>query len=645
MKMNSSTEELQHLLSILSIEQEADRLQYKEKVLKSSLAERKRLGVSWYPIVIKESFYGIGERLILEIERPTNQNIPHQFNTGKVASLFSNYHQEGADNPCISGVIMAGRPNSLKLSLFVDELPDWAETGKLGLDLTFDETSYKEMDLAIHRVIKAKNCRTAELREILLGFEEATFKPLKNKVVIDGLNDSQNKAVNNILEAQDVAIIHGPPGTGKTTTLIKAIQEVLKNEPQVLVCAPSNTAVDLLTEKLAEAGVNVVRFGNPSRVSENLLSHTLDVMLTEHKDFKQIKELKKRANEFKNMGHKYKRNFGREERAQRKAIFDEARKLQVEADKIEDYIVADIIDKAQVLTCRLVGSANRYIRDKQYKTVFIDEAAQALEPANWIPITKADRVIFAGDHCQLPPTVKSYDAEKAGLCITLFEKSIQRQKADVMLEIQYRMNEKIMNFSGQKFYKGLLQAHENVKDIILAKGDNKLLNNPLEFIDTAGCGYAEQCEKETSSTYNPEEALLLFKHLSMLIENMESENIPVNNLKIGIISPYKAQINFMKEKIMHFPLLKDLKNISINTVDGFQGQERDIIYISLVRSNENGEIGFLSDIRRMNVAITRAKKKLVVLGDTGTLAQHSFYSDFLKYAEEIGGYKSAWEII
>jgi ATP-dependent RNA/DNA helicase IGHMBP2 len=643
--MNSSVEELEHLLAILSIEQEEDRQQYKEKVLKSSLSERKMLGVSWYPIVIKESFYGMGERLILEIERPTNQNIPHQFNTGKVASLFSNYHHEGADNPSIAGVIMAGRPNSLKLSLFVDELPDWAETGKLGLDLLFDETSYKEMDLAVNRVIKAKNNRTAQLREILLGFEEAAFKTLKEKVVIDGLNESQNKAVNNILEAQDVAIIHGPPGTGKTTTLLKAIQETLKNESQVLVCAPSNTAVDLLTEKLAEAGVNVVRFGNPSRVSENLLSHTLDVMLTEHKDFKQIKELKKRANEFKNMGHKYKRNFGREERAQRKAIFDEARKLQGEADKIEDYIVADIIDKAQVLTCTLVGSANRYIRDKQYNTVFIDEAAQALEPASWIPITKANRVIFAGDHCQLPPTVKSYEAEKAGLNITLFEKAIQRQKADVMLETQYRMNEKIMSFSGQKFYKGLLKAHDHVKDITLSKGANALLNKAVEFIDTAGCGYAEQFEKETLSTYNPEEALLLFKHLSLLLENMQQENIPVNNLKIGIISPYKAQINFMKEKILEFPLLKDLKNISINTVDGFQGQERDIIYISLVRSNENGEIGFLSDIRRMNVAITRAKKKLVVIGDTATLAQHSFYSDFLKYAESVDGYKSAWEFI
>jgi ATP-dependent RNA/DNA helicase IGHMBP2 len=643
--MNSSREELEHLLSILSIEQEADREQYKEKVLKSSLSERKRLGVSWYPIVIKESFYGTGERLILEIERPTNQDVSHQFSTGKVASLFSNYHHEGSENPSIAGVVMAGRPNSIKLSLFVDELPEWADMGKLGLDLLFDETSYKEMNLALSKTMKARNCRLEQLREILLGFDEAKFKSLKQKVVLEGLNESQNKAVNNILEAQDVAIIHGPPGTGKTTTLLKAIQETLKNEPQVLVCAPSNTAVDLLTEKLAEAGVNVVRFGNPSRINENLLSHTLDVMLTEHKDFKQIKELKKRANEFKNMGHKYKRNFGREERAQRKAIFDEARKLQGEADKIEDYIVEDIISKAQVLTCTLVGSANRYIRDKEYQTVFIDEAAQALEPATWIPITKANRVIFAGDHCQLPPTVKSYEAEKAGLGITLFEKAIQRQKADVMLEVQYRMNEQIMKFSGEKFYKGLLKADAQVKNITLSKSGNELLNKPVEFIDTAGCGYIEQAEKETGSTYNPEEALLLFKHLSMLLENLEVEKIPVKNLRIGIISPYKAQINFLKDKINNFLLLKDLKNISINTVDGFQGQEREIIYISLTRSNENGEIGFLSDIRRMNVAITRAKKKLVVIGDTATLAQHPFYGDFLKYAEAVEGYKSAWEYI
>jgi ATP-dependent RNA/DNA helicase IGHMBP2 len=642
-----SISELEHLLATLKIEQEEDRVQYKEKVLKSSLSERKKLGVSWYPIVIKESYYGIGERLILEIERPTNTDVAHQFQTGKVASLFSNYHNDGPYNPSISGVVMTARPNSLKLTLFVDELPEWAKEGKLGLDLLFDETSYKEMEIAVHKVIKSKNNRLAQLREILLGYESAKFKSLKQRISLDVLNESQNRSLNNILEAEDLAIIHGPPGTGKTTTIVKAIQEVLRHEKQVLVCAPSNTAVDLLTEKLSEAGLNVVRFGNPSRVSENLLSLTVDAKIASHKDFKQIKELKKRASEFKNMGHKYKRNFGREERSQRKMIFDEAKKLDLEAGKIESYITDDIVAKAQVLTCTLIGSSNYLIRDKQYTTVFIDEAAQALEPACWVPISRADKVIFAGDHCQLPPTVKSLKAGKEGLNVTLFEKCIQRQKADVMLETQYRMHEQIMNFPNKEFYKGLLNAHESVKDrVLISKNQNEILVKPLEFIDTAGCSFQEDFEKETLSTFNKEEVNLIEKHLTQLLENIREEGLDSSELRIGIISPYKAQINLLKTQLIESKVFQSYKTqISVNTVDGFQGQERDVIYISLVRSNDSGEIGFLSDIRRMNVAITRAKKKLVVIGDSATLSQHPFYNDFFKYVESVDAYKSAWEYL
>jgi ATP-dependent RNA/DNA helicase IGHMBP2 len=640
-----SKSELEHVLSTLKIEQDEDRVQYKEKVLKFSLSERKKMGVSWYPIVIKESYYGLGERLILEIERPANTDVSHQFQTGKVASLFSNYHNDGPDNPAISGVVMSARPNSLKLTLFVDELPDWARDGKLGLDLLFDETSYKEMEIAVNKVIKSKNNRLAQLREILLGYEPAKYNSLKEKVKIDKLNDSQNRSLNNILEAEDVSIIHGPPGTGKTTTLVKAIQEVLRDEKQVLVCAPSNTAVDLLTEKLSEAGLNVVRFGNPSRVSENLLALTVDAKVAAHKDFKQIKELKKRAAEFKNMGHKYKRNFGREERSQRKMIFDEAKKLDLEAGKIESYITDDIIGKAQVITCTLIGSSNYLIRDRQYSTVFIDEPAQALEPACWVPITRADKVVFAGDHCQLPPTVKSLKAGKEGLNITLFEKCILRQKADVMLETQYRMNEQIMNFPNKEFYKGLLKADESVRNHLLS-GKNEMLMKPLEFIDTAGCSYQESLDKETLSTFNKEEGSLLLKHLSLLLEHIKNEGLDSPDFRIGIISPYKAQINLLKTLIIDNKTFQRFKShISVNTVDGFQGQERDVIYISLVRSNDTGDIGFLSDIRRMNVAITRAKKKLVVIGDSSTLSQHPFYNDFFKYVESVDAYKSAWEYV
>jgi len=639
----SLQEELEQLLSLLKTEQDEDRKQYQEKMVNSPMTLRRAQGLTWYPIVIRESYYGIGERLILELERPSHTEIHHQFQFGKVASLFSNYSND--ERPSITGVVTAVRPNNIKLTLFVDELPDWVDNGKLGVDLLFDETSYKEMEAAVNQVMKAKHNRIAQLREILLGYEPAKFAALKNPVAIPSLNESQNKAVNNILSAQDIAIVHGPPGTGKTTTIVQAIRQIVALEKQTLVCAPSNTAVDLLTEKLHEQGLNVLRIGNPARVNEFQLAHTLDAKISSHREYKTIKELKKRSIEFRNMALKYKRHFGREERSQRKAIMDESRKLQQEASKIEEYITQDLLSHADVITCTLVGSTAFVLKDLNFKTVFIDEAAQALEPATWIPILRAEKVVLAGDHFQLPPTVKSVQAAKDGLNITLFEKAINRQKADIMLETQYRMNEKIMNFSSKEFYKGLLKAAPAVKDWVLSD-NNEVLNLPFEFIDTAGCSFEEKLDKESLSTYNPLEAELLIKHLNLLFETLETTGKNIQTYKAGVISPYKAQVDTLREKLGQLPIMEKMqKNITVNTVDGFQGQERDIIYISLVRSNSEGEIGFLADIRRMNVAITRAKKKLVIVGDSATLGAHPFYKDFLNYTESVNAYRSAWEFL
>lgn len=637
--MTTSKEELEQTLALLQTEQEEDREQYKQLVLEKPLNERKTLGISWYPLVIRESFYGFGERLILEVERTSNTDIPHHFQSGRVASLFSNYYDEGKDNPSIAGVITSVRNNNLRITLFVDELPDWVEKGKLGLDLLFDETSYKEMESTAQKVLKAKNNRLAQLREILLGYKAPRFKDIKDYLHLPALNAVQNRAVQHVLSAEDVAIIHGPPGTGKTTTLVQAIVHTLKEVPQVLVCAASNAAVDLLTEKLSEAGVNVVRFGNPSRISEAQLEHTLDFKIINHREYKQIKELRKRAAEFRTMALKYKRNFGREEREQRKVVLSEARKLQEEAEKLENYIITDLISKAQVCTSTLVGSSVYLMRDKEFPVVFIDEAAQALEPATWIPVSKAHKVVFAGDHCQLPPTVKSQKAAKGGLEITLFEKVVQRQQADIMLEIQYRMNEQIMQFSNHEFYKDKLKADESVRNRALPG------QMPFELVDTAGCGFAEQYDANQSIS-NPEEAFLLLKHFKTLTESIMEAGGNTRELTCGLISPYKAQVNFLKEKLEGETTLKEvLPMLSVNTVDGFQGQERDIIYISLVRSNTKGEIGFLNDLRRMNVAMTRAKKKLVIFGDSATLSQNKFYRELIEYAEKINSYKSAWEFI
>lgn len=629
--------DLNKTLQLLKKEQEEDRNQYREKVLKNSLTERKNLGVSWYPIVIKEAYYGVGERLTLEIERPGNTDAPHMFQFGSMASLFSNYHNEGAENPSLTGIVTSVRSNNLKLTLSADELPDWANLGKIGLDLLFDESSYKEMEMAMARVIKAEKNRLSELREVLLGAEAAVFSDHSRMVKVASLNESQNKAYQKVCAARDIAIIHGPPGTGKTTTLIECIIKTIESEKQVLVCAPSNTAVDLLTEQLARRGVNVLRMGNPSRVNDALQIHTLDFKVSAHPDFKQIREFRKRANEFRTMGMKYKRNFGKEERDQRKLVFDEAKKLQQEAEKVESYIIEELLKNARVIASTLVGSANYVLRDRKYNTVFIDEAGQALEPACWIAIAKASRVVMAGDHLQLPPTIKSLEAAKGGLNVTLMEKAMRKEGIAEMLQIQYRMNERIMHFSNVKFYEGNLKAHESVRDItlLLETGNSE----PLEFIDTAGCGYQEKYMAENQSLSNEEEANLLLKRLRHLMEETEG-----TNNSIGIIAPYKAQISLLKEKVAEAEDLTPY-NISINTVDGFQGQEKDIICISLVRSNDKGEIGFLSDTRRMNVAMTRARKKLIIIGDSSTLARHAFYNDLVAFAETVGAYKSAWEFI
>jgi ATP-dependent RNA/DNA helicase IGHMBP2 len=479
------------------------------------------------------------------------------------------------------------------------------------------------------------------LMHILLGDHHAEYEenPIR---LIPALNQEQNKALQLVFNAKDLAILHGPPGTGKTTTLVEAIVQTLEIENQVLVCAPSNAAVDLLVEKLSERNIYVLRIGHPARVIEEILNTTMDARIAHHKNFKDLKFIHRQIDEYQKLGRKYKRKFGPEEREQRRLLLTEAKKLKEEAEQLSFYISRDIIEKAQVIASTMVGANNNYLSGLRYNTVFIDEAAQALEPASWIPVTKANRVIFAGDHQQLPPTIKSQEAARNGLEITLFEKAIKRNQADIMLREQYRMNSVIMNFSSRIFYNNALIANEKVRNWKIFDEDMA-----LEFIDTAGCGFFEQIDSETRSSYNPEEADLLIKHLGFYLSDLELIN-KLHELKdIGIISPYKAQTGLIIEKIEKYkPFSEEVINLlSINTVDSFQGQERDVIYISLVRSNEKGEIGFLTDIRRMNVAMTRARKKLVIIGDSATICNHPFYNQLLDYVNETNSYRSAFELL
>lgn len=626
------------LLELLKIEREEDKQSYQRLIERSSVSERRAAGLAWYPIAIRGQEMSRGDYLTVEVERTTHQDLPHQLRFGMPAVLFSN-HEPKKDR--VEGVISHQGGNRLKITLRTDELPEWSRDGKLGIDLLFDDNSYDEMQSALKAADSlGSSDKEGHLIKVLTGEKAPSFDKDIYPVTLPKLNPSQQRAVQNILSAQELAVVHGPPGTGKTTTLVQAIKALVKkdNKP-VLVVAPSNTAVDLLSEKLSEEGLNVLRVGNPVRVSERLSALTLDSKMSSHASVKDIKALKKQANEYKNMAHKYKRHFGKAERDQRKALFDEAHRIMKDVANMEQYIIDDLLTKTQVVTATLVGSNHFTVRNMKYRTVVIDEAGQALEPACWIPILKAEKVVFAGDHLQLPPTIKSEDAAKGGLSTTLLEKCVAlHPESVVLLEEQYRMNEAIMGYSSKVFYQDKLKAHESVAGRVLFTGEP-----PLAFIDTAGCGFDEKLEG-TSST-NPEEAAFVFKHLTQLAAefaavNPKQEDFP----SVAIISPYKEQINILKDQLAHAADLKPyLDKIAVNTIDSFQGQERDVVYISMTRSNVEGQIGFLADIRRMNVAMTRARKKLVVIGDSATLSVLPFYENFIAYAEGLNAYQSAWE--
>ncbi len=657
------------LTGLLKIEQAEDRRLYQETTQHSSLNERRAGGLAWYPVAIRDTELGRGDYLTVEVERTTHQDIIHQLRFGASAALFSN-HDSGTDR--VEGTVSFQGGNKLKLSLRTDELPEWARNGKLGIELLFDDNSYEEMFNALRQAdALAEKTNEGRLVRILTGGQKPGFdarvearggatRPATAEAL---LNASQQAAVDKILSATDLAIVHGPPGTGKTTTLVRAIRALIDRDGgPILVVAPSNTAVDLLSEKLSDEGLNVLRVGNPARVSERLQSLTLDSKMAEHPGIKEIKKLKKKAGEFRDMAHKYKRNFGAAEREQRKALFDEARNILKEVERTEQFILDDLTRKAQVITATLVGANHYTVRQLRFDTAVIDEAGQALEPACWIPILKARRLILAGDHCQLPPTIKSEEAARGGLATTLLEKLVAlHPESVVLLEEQYRMHATIMGYSSGVFYGNRLRAHDSVAAHALFDGDSA-----LTFIDTAGCGYDER--QEGTALSNPEEAAFLIKHISRFVEELSAHypaarggeaagtgamsgagvaGIPAGNFPtVGIVSPYRRQVDLLRELLQHSSVLTAYGDkISVNTIDSFQGQERDIIYIGLTRSNPESKIGFLSDIRRMNVAMTRARKKLVVIGDSGTLARLPFYANFITYAEQREAYRSAWEFV
>jgi ATP-dependent RNA/DNA helicase IGHMBP2 len=643
--------ELYTLKELLALEKKADLEHFKTIIQNKPLDQRRAEGFTWYPIVVTQTGYTYGERAFVVVERGGSPDAPHQFRSGNVVSLFT--QQTDVYKPEKTGVIQYISKNKMQITLNSKDLPDWLSGGSLGVDLLFDERTYLEMERALEQVINAKGSRLAELRDVFLGkkeiekvylkdfYAENSIVSVENKPVsFRKLNAAQQQAVETIAHMRDVVALHGPPGTGKTTTLVAAVRLISETENTILVTAPSNTAADLLTERLAAEGLRVVRLGNISRVDEDLVQHTLDAQISAHPESKNIKKIKIKAAELRRKARTYKRRFDGDARNQRDVLKKEAAEMSAWANELEGRLIDEILDTAQVITCTLVGANSNILEKRKFRTVVIDEAAQALEPATWIPILRASRVVLAGDPFQLPPTVKSIEAKRQGFSRTLIEKLIERQPNVQLLNVQYRMHQTIMGFSNAFFYNDQLVADASVAERILNRFQDE---NPLVFIDTAGCGFEEKQHPENLSRYNPEEYYALREHLYQYLESFEYEK-PY----IGIISPYREQVVFMEKEIEEDPILRPYfltKMLEVSTIDGFQGQEGDVIYVSLVRSNEKNEIGFLSDYRRMNVALTRARMKLIVIGDSATIGSDKFYKHFLDYADAQGSYRSAWEFM
>ncbi len=595
-----------------------------------SMKKKVELGFAWYPTRIVSKYYTIGENVEIEIERIRDINISHKLKSGHGVKITAN---AGKDEIELSGTISYLRKNKMKILLRIDVisrdiLPD---NINYAIEMIYDERPYAVMKNALKQVIEAKEGPIKSLRE---GIRSQGLMEEENKYTVDKehllLNPSQHLAMSRSLRAGQFAIIHGPPGTGKTTTLVALISELVRKEKRVLVCAPSNNATDLLTHLLDQIGLKVLRVGNVSRMDDDITHLTIDEKARNHSEWQRIKKIKIEAEEAQKMANQFKRTFGHEQRMEKKDMFIEAKELRKWARSLEEKLVDDIVNESQVILTTLVGSTSYMLEGLKFKTVVIDEASQCLEPECWAAILKAEKVILAGDHKQLPPTIKSKEAEKLGLKETLLDRMSDFCKFSSLLTVQYRMNNDILFFPNQQFYNGKLTSHESVAHRSLPNDTKQLV-----FIDTAGTGFDEKFNPEYKSLWNEGEYFIIREHL---LQNMEN----ILGYEIGIITPYAEQVRYIQGQLAEDDEVRRL-GIDVDTIDGFQGQEKDAIYISLVRSNDRNEIGFLVDERRLNVALTRAKKKLIIIGDSSTIGSYPIFNDLLNHIEQKAHYISAWE--
>ena len=621
--MNNSILQLQQQRMLLQIEYNHEKEEFRKQTETMGVERKVRRGDAWFPVTLGRCYYNSLNQMVVEVSRHEGSDIEHNFEPGRPVCFFTMRRDPKTGKDSIQYMSFTATVSYAETDRMVVALPDAGRLTDLqrqdaiGVQLFFDETSYRLMFDALDRVMRATSGRLADLREMFYTKAPArklSFEPMR----FPWLNASQERAVNEVLRAKDVAVVHGPPGTGKTTTLVEAIYETLRRESQVLVCAQSNMAVDWISEKLVDRGVAVLRIGNPTRVNDKMLSFTYERRFEAHPDYPQLWSIRKAIREL------------RGQRKRSDSWHQKMDRLKSRATELELRIRSSLFGEARVIACTLTGAANRVLEGEKYSTLFIDEAAQALEAACWIAIRKPGRAELAGDHCQLPPTVKSIAALKGGLGKTLMERIVE-QKPDVvtLLTMQYRMNERIMQFSSDYFYNGAVTtapevSHRGILDYDL----------PMVWIDTADVDGKEEFVGESFGRINRAEAELTLATLQDYFDKISKNRIFDESIDVGIISPYRAQVQLLRKMIRQKEYFRPYRRmITVNTVDGFQGQERDIILISLVRSNDGGDIGFLRDLRRMNVAITRARMKLIILGSAQTMTSHPFYKKLYEFVE------------
>lgn len=618
----SPVQALQQQRLLLQLEYQTEKETFRKQTEEMGVQRKVKRGDAWWPLKVGKSYYNSLNQLAIEVFRTADQEIEHTFEFGKTVMFF---HMDENRIKYFSFTATVSYVDGDRMVCILPNngyLVTLQNTENVGVQLSFDESSYRLMMEALDRAIKGKG-RIGYLRDLFYSHQKAetfVFPPMH----FPYLNTTQEEAVNMVLRAKDVAIVHGPPGTGKTTTLVEAIRETLMRENQVLVCAQSNMAVDWISEKLVDRGINVLRIGNPTRVNDKMLSFTYERRFEAHPDYPHLWAIRKAIRELRQH-----RKRGDEK------FHQKLESLKGRATELEIRIQNELFGEARVIACTLVGAANRLLDGQKFGTLFIDEAAQALEAACWIPIRRASRVVLAGDHCQLPPTIKSIAALKAGLGKTLMERIVEMKPEVVtLLKMQYRMNDDIMRFSSNYFYNGLVESAPQVKYRGILD-----LDIPMEWLDTNtftddSLQFKEEFIGESFGRINKEEAELTLNTLQQYFERIGKQRLLDERIDVGIISPYRAQVQYLRRLLMKREYFKPFRRqISINTVDGFQGQERDIIVISMVRANEEGQIGFLRDLRRMNVAITRARMKLIILGDVPTLTRHPFYRQLWQYIE------------